>query len=88
MTPDVEIYIEELVLRGFAPGDRASIGEAVQRELTRLIGEQGLASMNRDIEIARVNGGAFDVKPGARSETIGAQIAQSVYQGLNPTHGR
>jgi hypothetical protein len=87
MTPQIEIQIEELVLHGFAPSDRASIGEAVQRELTRLVAEQGLASLNHDVEIARVNGGAFDVKPGARSETMGVQIAQSVFQGLNPTHG-
>ncbi len=83
MTPNIEIEIEELVLHGFAPGDRATIGEAVQRELTRLLAEQGLASMNRPIEIAHVNGGAFDVRPGAKSETIGAQIARKVYGGLS-----
>jgi hypothetical protein len=83
MTPQIEIQIEELVLHGFAPGDRLSIGEAVQRELTRLIVEQGLASLNHDVEIARVNGGAFDMKPGARSETTGAQIAQNIYRGLS-----
>lgn len=88
MTPNIEIQVEELILHGFAPGDRASIGEAVQSELTRLIAEQGLASLNHNVEIARVNGGAFDVKPGARSETTGAQIAQSVFKGLNPTYGR
>ncbi len=88
MTPNIEIEIGELILHGFAPGDRVSIGEAVQQELTRLLAEQGLASMNQNIEIARVNGGAFDVRPGAKSETIGTQIAQSVFQGLNPTHGR
>ena len=88
MTPNIEIEIGEVVLHGFAPSDRASIGAAVQQELTRLLAEQGLASMNRSIEIARVNGGTFNVRPGSKSETIGAQIAQSVFQGLNPTHGR
>ena len=83
MTPNIEIRIEELVLHGFAPGDRLSIGGAVQQELTRLLGEQGLSSINRNVEIARVNGGAFDVKPRSTSETIGAQIAQKVYRGLS-----
>ncbi len=88
MTPNIEIEIEELILHGFAPGDRVSIGEAVQRELTRLLAEQGLASMNQNIEIARVNGGVFDVRAGSKSEKIGAEIAQSIFQGLSPTHGR
>ena len=87
MMPQIEIQIDELVLHGFAPGDRHSIGDAVQHELMRLIAEQGLSSLNHNVEIARVNGGAFDVKPGTRSETIGAQIAQSVFQGLDPTYG-
>ncbi len=82
MTPNIEIEIGELVLHGFAPGDRASIGEAVQQELTRLLAEQGLASMNQPIEVARVNGGAFDVRPGSKSQTIGAQIARQVFGSL------
>jgi hypothetical protein len=83
MTPNIEIDIEELVLHGFAPSDRTSIGEAVQRELTRLLAEQGLASMNHNVEMARVNGGAFDVRLDSKSETIGAQIARNVYRGLS-----
>ncbi len=88
MTPNIEIEIGELVLHGFAPGDCKSIGEAVQRELTRLLAERGLASMNRTIEIARVNGGTFDVRSSSKATTVGAQIAQSIFQGLSPTHGR
>ncbi len=88
MTPNIEIEIGELVLHGFAPGDRVSIGEAVQRELTRLLAERGLASMNQSVEIVRVNGGTFDVRPGSKSQAVGAQIAQSIFQGLSPTHGR
>ena len=42
MKPEnVELHIEELVLRGFAPGDRYRIGEAVERELAHLFSEQG-----------------------------------------------
>ena len=38
---NIELHIEELVLHGFSPRDRDAIGEAVQRELTRLFVEQG-----------------------------------------------
>ena len=37
---NLNLHIEELVLHGFAPGDRYRIGEAVQQELTRLFAEQ------------------------------------------------
>jgi hypothetical protein len=35
--PSINLHIEELVLHGFAPGDRHRISEAVEQELTRLI---------------------------------------------------
>ena len=47
----IELHIEELVLHGFAPADRYRIGDTVQRELTRLLAEQGMpASL---IQVAR-----------------------------------
>jgi hypothetical protein len=80
---DIEVYIEELVLHGFAPGERYAIGEMVQRELTRLFAERGMPpSLSQGAEIARLNGGAFDVRPGAKPQTVGAQVARAVYRGL------
>jgi len=38
----VELHIEELVLHGFRSGDRFHIGDALERELVRLLGKQGL----------------------------------------------
>lgn len=79
----IEVRIEELVLHGFAPKDRYAIGEAVQRELQRLFTEQGLSELPAaGYELARLNGGAFTVKPGAKAQTIGAQVAQAVYASL------
>ena len=40
----IEMHIEELVLHGFEPGDRHAIGDAVERELARLLSEHGLPS--------------------------------------------
>lgn len=79
----IEVYIEELVLHGFDPKDRYAIGEAVQRELSRLFAEQGLhSSLSQGREIARLDAGMFNMKPGVKAEAIGTQVAQSVYGGI------
>jgi len=38
----IEVHIEELILEGFAPGDRWRVGAAVQEELGRLFSRQGV----------------------------------------------
>lgn len=85
MKPEtVELHIEELVLRGFAPGDRYRIGEAVERELARLFGEQGVPpSLARGSGIERLDSGAFEVAHGSKAEAVGVQVAQAIYGGLS-----
>lgn len=79
------LLIEELVLHGFAPGDRYRIGEAVQQELTRLFAEQGgLPSLAQGGEIGRLDGGGFEMTAGMQAGEIGVQIAQSIYGGFKP----
>ena len=81
---DIELEIEELVLRGFALEDRYSIGEAVQQELTRLLAERGVPpSLARSGEIGYLDGGSFAISPGMKAEAIGSQIAQNIYGGLS-----
>ena len=80
---NVELNIEELVLHGFSPGDRHHIGEAVERELTRLLADRGVPqSLAQGGEVASVDGGAFEVAPGSRAQVVGAQVAQAVYGGF------
>jgi hypothetical protein len=82
-SPNIELHIEELVLHGFAPGDRYEIGAAVERELARLFAEQGLpTSLSGGGDFARFNGGSFNVTPGSQAEAIGTRVAQSVYGGI------
>ncbi|HEX8237089.1 MAG TPA: hypothetical protein VF600_14115 [Abditibacteriaceae bacterium] len=84
MKPNIELHIEELVLHGFSPSDRIAIGMAVEHELARLFAERGVSSsLAQGGEMARLNAGAFQVAPGARSDTIGTQVAQSVHRGLS-----
>jgi hypothetical protein len=83
LKPNVELHIEELVLHGFAPGDRHAIARAVESEIARLIGERGLSFVaGEDISVARLDGGSFQVQPSAGPDAIGGQIAQGVYGGL------
>lgn len=83
MKPDIELQIEELMLHGFAPGDRYRIGDAMKRELARLFAEQGTPpSLAQEREVARLDGGAFEMKPDSKAEAIGVQVAQAVYGGL------
>ena len=83
MPKNIELHIEELVLHGFSPGDRYRIGEAVEQELTRLLADQGVPQSLAEVgEIASVDGGAFEVAPGARGDVVGAQVAKAVYGGL------
>jgi hypothetical protein len=84
LKPDIELHIKELVLHGFAPGDRYRIGDAMERELARLFTEQGTSSpLAQGSETQRLDGGSFEVKPGSRAEAIGVQVAQAVYGGLS-----
>ena len=85
MKPEnVELHIEELVLRGFAAGDRYRIGDAMERELARLFDEQGVPpSLIQGSEVPQLDGGAFEVAHGSKSEAVGVQVAQAIYGGLS-----
>jgi hypothetical protein len=79
----IEIYIDELVLHGFAPGDRYGIGQAVTGELTRLLAAQDYpASFGQSAEVAFLDAGSFRMAQGAGPEAVGAQVAQTIYQKL------
>jgi len=85
--PNIKLHIEELVLHGFAPGDRHTIADAVQRELSQLLASQfaehGVQpSLANNGEHAHLDAGSFDVTPNAKPNAIGAQIAQAVHGGL------
>jgi hypothetical protein len=82
----VDLHIEELVLHGFPAADRFRMGDAVERELARLIAEQGLPGFARNpVSIERLDGGAFMVAGGAKPYAIGVQLAQSLHQQLSAT---
>ena len=79
----IHVHIDELVLHGLAPGDRRQIVIALEQELARLLGEQGVRRWRpTSVALERVNAGAFRVKAGARPEAAGTQIARAVFRSL------
>jgi hypothetical protein len=83
MGPNIELHVEELVLHGFEGYNKYMIGEAIEREITRLLQERGLpASFSVETNLGRFNAGNFTVQPNAKAATVGNQIARSVYKGL------
>lgn len=79
----IHLHIEELVLHGFPSADRHRIGEAVQRELTRLLTEEATPpALTRNAELDRLNAGTFQITASPRPEATGAQVAHAVFRGL------
>jgi hypothetical protein len=77
----LELRIEELVLHGFAPGDRYRIAEAMERELTHLLSTQGMSPrFGSDGAVVRMDDGSFEMAPDSRPDTVGVQVAQAIYR--------
>jgi len=80
----IEVFIDELILHGFAASDRHRIKAAVERELGRLFSEQGAPSaLAQTGEIATLDGGTVEVAPGSHVEAVGTQVARALYGGLS-----
>lgn len=75
----IEVHIEELVLHGFEPHQRHTIGDALQRELARLFSQPQLQPpLSRE----RIDAGNIRLTPSARPAAIGAQVASAVFGGI------
>lgn len=78
--PRVELHIERLILDGLPTINRAQLGVVIQQELSRLMLEGGVsAALVQSGNIAQLDGGAFQVAPGAGTQQIGMQIARALY---------
>ena len=81
MKDDVELQIDELVLNGFAGADRHAIGEAVERELARLLMEQG-ATPAVSKETAELRRDSPQLTASGDARTTGAEVAKAIYGGV------
>lgn len=88
MKPDIELHIDELVIHGTSPTDRRRVGEAVELELARLLRERGIPGIERNVSLDRLDAGSITVSSSVRGETMGAEIARSLYEMLSsPING-
>ena len=79
----LEVRIDELVLHGFRPADGPRIGEAVRRELERVLaGRAADFPAQAGARIARLDAGSFRVTAGGNGEAIGRQVARAIDGGL------
>ena len=75
----VELHIDELVLDGVTADDR-DVGAAVQREMTRLLGQRAFqAALSCGGTAATLNGGAIET---SGDHTTGRNIANAVMKGI------
>lgn len=86
---NIELHIEQLVLHGFRHSARYSIGKAVELELTRLLTERNVSpSLTKGGDFSRLDGGTINIAPSSKSDAIGTQVAQSVYENMNASKSR
>ena len=79
--PRVDIYIDKLVLHGFAASQRHHIADAVQAELTRLFSEKGVpAPLHTAANTPVIKAENVHMSNGTKNNTIGNSIAGSVYK--------
>jgi len=77
-----ELEIEHLVLEGVRPADARVIGEALERELTRLVRERGApgarTAATEDVPVS------IDARTGESPAALGVRIADAIYGRLRP----
>jgi hypothetical protein len=77
---DIEIVIDELVLENLTVQDPEVIREVIAGELGRLIANGGLpAHFSDGAAFSLLAAGPFEVPPFAAGESIGVQVAQTIY---------
>jgi hypothetical protein len=82
MRPRVEIVIDELVLHGFSPADRYTIGDSLSRELEWLVMEQGFQP-HESVDVPLLKAAPVNLATNSKPDQVGAHVAQAVYGGLN-----
>ena len=85
----ITVHIEELVLTGFPTGSRHVIADAVQAELTRLIGEGGIGGeFASGGSYERLQGGSFTLPARIGSTASGDGIAARLHTTLSQEGGK
>jgi hypothetical protein len=78
----IKLHIDEVVLHGFESADRARFGAALETELARLLAAGDPAALTGVNQVARLDGGSFEMPTHAAPEVTGTRLARAVYDGL------
>jgi hypothetical protein len=80
----IDLRIDRLVLAGIPAGERFRIADAMNRELTRILSEQGFPFASHDSTVREhLDGGDISLERNGSSETLGNLVAQAVYRGIS-----
>jgi hypothetical protein len=83
MRSNLELHIERIVLDGLADVDRDQLSVAFKQEMERLFLEKGIPpGLRNGGSLAQLNGDALNVGHAAKANSIGTQLARSVYGGF------
>jgi len=79
----VIVHIEQLVLKGFRPGDRRALAEALQRELSVVLGDAGVVERVAALgELPRLRVETRPLAEGVGVGRVGAEAARAICKGL------
>jgi hypothetical protein len=83
MARHIRLHIDELVLHGFAPGDRYRIADALHVRLAELLADaMSLDPPVTAIDLPHADGGAIQLHDGSPAAAIGEQLATALHGGL------
>jgi len=85
----IRLSIDQLVLKGFEPGDRNALVEGLESELSRLLADPATrAEWARSHRTPVLRLGRMPVESGpAAARKFGARVARAIGTGLRPSHG-
>lgn len=74
----IELHIDELVLHGFEHSTRYAVGEALERELARLLKSGEINRQSSD----QMDAGPVTVHGGAQPRNVGTRVAAAIHRSL------
>ena len=84
MTPNIEIQIEELVLRGFSMRDAQLIRDAIEIQLTQHFQVQGFSTqLPTEIHFEQLKVNPIALNTGYQATSVGYDVANTVFNGIN-----
>ena len=80
----VTVQIDQLVLRGLAPGDRRTVEAALKAELARVLADPAtgacIGPVSRRIPVMRL----APLTPGVSGRALGTELGRTVAKGIKP----